>query len=133
MTQAINGPDIWEARRQQWMARVEAEINQIEGWAHAQGWSTARAVRNMNERMLGEYTVPVLRVRLPVGEVNVIPVALNVIGADGRIDIEAFPALNRVKLIGRGTAWEIYTDSNVPLRRPWNAETFVQLAQDLTA
>jgi hypothetical protein len=38
-----------------------------------------------------------------------------------------------VKLIGRGNAWEIYTDSNIPLRQPWNAQVFVQLAQDLTA
>jgi hypothetical protein len=65
--------------------------------------------------------------------IHVIPVAQHVVGADGRIDIEAFPALNRVKLIGRGEQWVIYTDSNIPLRQPWNAETFVQLAQDLTA
>ena len=45
--------------------------------------------------------------------------------------IEAFPTLNRVKLIGRGADWEIYTDSNVPLRQLWGAETFAQLAGDL--
>jgi hypothetical protein len=129
----LNDPAVLEQRRQWWMARVESEIKQIEVWAKGQGWATARTERTVMERPLGEYTVPVLRVRLPVGEVHVIPVGLQVMGADGRIDIEAFPTLNRVKLIGRGNQWVIYTDSNVPLRQPWNAETFAQLAHDLLA
>ncbi len=135
MTQAVNlnDPAELESRRLWWVAKVEATINQIEAWAIAEGWSTARTVRTIDERPLGSYAVPLLRIRLPGGEVQVIPVALQVIGADGRIDVEAFPSLNRVKLIGRGDQWEIYTDSNVPLRQPWNAETFVQLARDLTA
>jgi hypothetical protein len=135
MTQVLNqnDPAELESRRRQWLARIETVINQIETWAIAQGWATARSDRSIEERPLGTYTVPVLRVRLPSGEVHVIPVALQIINADGRIDIEAFPSLNRVKLIGRGDRWEIYTDSNVPLRQPWNAETFAQLARDLTA
>ena len=133
MTQAINDPVHWENRRRQWIARIGAVISQIEEWAAAEGWATARAERAVDERLLGQYTVPVLRVRLPGGEVHIIPVGLQVVGADGRIDIEAFPTLNRVKLIGRGGQWEIYTDSNVPLRQPWDPETFAQLARDLLA
>ncbi len=133
MTQAINDPIHWENRRLQWVARVDALINQVNEWATAQGWATARTTRSVNERLLGQYTVPVLRVRLPGGEIHVIPVGLNVVGADGRIDIEAFPTLNRVKLVGRENEWQIYTDSNVPLRQPWNPETFAQLALDLLA
>ena len=115
------------------MARVESLINQISEWAAAEDWATARTERTLKERPFGEYQVPVLRVRLPIGEIHIIPVGLQVIGADGRIDIEAFPSLNRVKLIGRGDQWEIYTDSNVPLRQPWSRETFAQLARDLVA
>jgi hypothetical protein len=133
MTQTIHDPIHWENRRRQWVARVDALINQIDQWATGQGWATARTERTVNERFLGQYTVPLLRVRLPDGEVHVIPVALQVVGTDGRIDIEAFPSLNRVKLIGRDNQWEIYTDSNVPLRQAWNSETFAQLARDLLA
>lgn len=131
MTQAINDPLRLENHRRQWIARVESLINQVDEWATAQSWATARTERSVSERLMGQYQLPVLRVRLPGGEVHVIPVALQVIGTDGRVDIEAFPTLNRVKLIGRGDQWEIYTDSNVPLRQPWNAATFAQLAQDL--
>jgi hypothetical protein len=130
MTQTISDP-LQENRRRQWIERVEALINQVDGWATAQGWATARTTKNVTERLLGEYMIPLLRVRLPGGEVHVIPVGLHVIGADGRIDIEAFPTLNRVKLIGRDKEWQIYTDSNVPLRQPWSSETFAQLARDL--
>jgi hypothetical protein len=42
MTRAINDPILMEARRQRWAERVEAEMDQIEGWAKAQGWATAR-------------------------------------------------------------------------------------------
>jgi hypothetical protein len=133
MTQTITDPLTLENDRREWTTRVETFVNEVEAWAKAQGWATSRSVRNVSERQLGDYSVPVLRVRLPTGEVHVIPVALNVVGADGRIDIEAFPALNRVKLIGQKGQWQIYTDSNVPLRRPWDAQAFYQLAQDLTA
>jgi hypothetical protein len=133
MTRTINDPIHWENRRRQWVERVEGVINQIDEWAKARGWATERTNRTLRENLLGEYTVPFLRVRLPSGEVHVMPVALHVAGADGRIDIEAFPSLNRVKLIGRGDHWEIYTDSNIPLRQPWTSETFAQLANDLLA
>lgn len=133
MTQALNNASQIEQRRSEWIARVNAVINQVEQWAAAEGWATARSERTITERGLGQYTVPLLRVRLPLGEVHVIPVALNVIGAEGRIDIEAFPTTDRVKLIGRGGDWEIYSDSNARLPAPWNAQTFARIAQDLLA
>lgn len=133
MTQALNNPSQIEQRRGEWVARAEAVINQVEQWAAAEGWATARSQRTITERELGQYTVPLLRVRLPLGEVHVIPIARNVIGADGRIDIEAFPTTDRVKLIGRGRDWEIYSDNNDLVPAPWNAKTFARIAQDLLA
>jgi hypothetical protein len=46
----------------------------------------------------------------------------------------AFPFFSRVKQLGdlEGTDWMIMTDSNIPLRQPWNAETFNQLIKDMT-
>jgi hypothetical protein len=133
MTQAINNPAaVDEQRRREWVERVDQVIQQAEDLAVAKDWATARNERTLNERGLGQYTVPLLRIRLPLGEVHVIPIARNVIGADGRIDIEAFPTTDRVKLIWRGRDWEIYSDTNVRLPA-WNAETFARIAQDLLA
>lgn len=133
MTQALNNPSQSDQRRNDWIARVETVINQVEQWAAVEGWATARSERTITERGLGQYTVPLLRVRLPLGEVHVIPVARNVIGADGRVDIEAFPALKRVIMIGRDRRWEIYTDAHELIRDPWNQETFARIARDLVA
>lgn len=134
MTQAINNPSLAEEqRRREWVEHIAQVIQQAEGWAAARDWATARTERTLNERGLGQYTVPLLRIRLPLGEVHVIPVARNIIGADGRIDMEAFPTTDRVKLIRRGRDWEIYSDSNARLPAAWNAETFARIAQDLVA
>ena len=55
-------------------------------------------------------------------------------GGDGRVDVEVYPTLSRVRLDGADDGgWVIMTDSNVPLRLPWNGDTFRQLAQDLVA
>jgi hypothetical protein len=85
----------------------------------------------VGEKLLGSYEVATLRVRLAGGELAIDPIALYVSGGDGRIDLEAFPTLSRVKFMGRPEGWQIVTDSNVPLRVPWTAESFVQLAHDL--
>ena len=83
--------------------------------------------------------VPHLRIRLPNDgngpprHLLMTPIALHIVGGDGRVDLEGYPTLSRVKLIGTGNAWTIMTDSNVPLRLPWKAGTFKQLGEDLTA
>ena len=119
--------------RDEWLGWVNRLVSEVEAWAQGLGWATHRDVKTIEESLLGTYTAPFLRVRLPEGEVHVNPVALNVIGADGRVDLEGWPTLNRVRLVRRRGAMEIITDSNVPLRQPWNRDTFVQLARDLTA
>lgn len=122
-----------EHRLREWLDWVGRLITEIESWSAEQGWSTARADKQLSEEGFGTYSVPTLRVRTPNGEVHVNPVALNVLGADGRIDLEAWPALNRVKLVRRAGQWRIITDSNVPLREPWDRDTFLRLVGDLTA
>jgi hypothetical protein len=118
-------------RRDGWIARVENLIAEISGWAAAEGWAVERGQKLVQEKALGEYEVPTLRVHLNGGELAVDPIALDVTGGDGRVDLEAFPTLSRVKFMGRLDGWQIITDSNVPLRVPWNAESFAQLARDL--
>jgi hypothetical protein len=105
--------------------------DQVSGWCNAEGWAVERDEKVIQERALGRYTVPSLRVTVPSGELSLNPIGLYVVGADGRVDLEAFPTLSRVKLVGDAGGWKIMTDSNVPLRVPWDRQTFVQLVQDL--
>jgi hypothetical protein len=128
MTQTIEQSS---RRRDGWIVRVQNLVDEIADWAAAQGWEVERGKKILGEKLLGSYEVQTLRVRLKEGELAIDPIALNVSGGDGRVDLEAFPTLSRVKFMGRPNGWEIVTDSNVPLRVPWNAESFVQLAHDL--
>ena len=128
-------PDVAGDRRDAWVKRVQQFVREVKAWAEGEGWSTHETVKEIREYGIGEYEAAYLRVRLPEGEVHVTPIALDLARGRGRIDLESFPNLNRVKLIGNdeGEEWAIITDSGVPLRRPWSRETFVQLARDLTA
>ena len=133
MTRALNDPAQSLHLREDWLARVRALEDQIAAWAVQQQWSVEQFDHPVQERLLGAYSAPAIRVRLTGGELEIIPVALNASGADGRVDVKAYPTLSRVKLIGTAQGWQIMTDSNVPIRLPWTEETFVQLAHDLLA
>ena len=144
MTRAFNNPmpstltPALQARWDDWVRRVTALVDQIREWSQQVGWPVEIGQEMINERLLGEYEAPTVRVSLPPGDlperaVSVVPVALQIAGGDGRVDLEGYPTLSRVRLIGAGNDWLIMTDSNVPLRLPWNRETFQQLAQDLVA
>ena len=129
MTQSIVDP-VLQQRRDHGIGRVEALVAQIEGWSVAEGWIVERLPKILREKVLGEYEVPKLNIRLPGGELRLEPIALYSGSGDGRVDLMGYPTLNRVKLIGEKT-WQIMTDSNVPLRLPWNQQTYAQLARDL--
>jgi hypothetical protein len=119
------------ARRQAWIDRVADLVNQVAGWAEAEGWDVERHEKEISERYFGRYAVAALVIRLPLGDIQINPIGLHVVGGEGRVDLEAVPTLSRVRLAPRSEGWEIWTDSNVPLRVPWVKESFVQLAHDL--
>jgi len=132
-TNLYDTPEYAGYRRDEWLADVESLICQITDWSKAENWLTERRSKSITERYLGRYDAPELFVRLPTGELLVTPIGLNPLRGSGRVDIEAIPTLNRVRLISLDDGWRIVTDSNVPLRVPWNCETFKQLADDLLA
>ena len=126
-------PEQKTSRIQEWQAAVNAAMNDAQQWSEQEGWLVRREEKTAHEELLGDYVVPMLHIRVSDGELLVNPVGLHVIGADGRVDLEGWPSLNRVKLIRRQGQWQLFTDSNVPLRRPWTKETFAELAKDLVA
>lgn len=128
MTQTVN--DL-EQRRRVWVKRVHALADQITKWSEAQGWTVERSEETIEEEGVGKFQIPGLHIQMPKGELLLKPIALRVIGGEGRVDLRARPTLARVKLLPTEAGWLIMTDSNVPLRQPWDSHTFVQLAHDL--
>jgi hypothetical protein len=131
MTQTLQEP-VDQALRDRWIRRVTELAAEISEWASAEGWQVERTVKTLREKRLGEYEVPRLQITMPEGILLFEPIALNVWNGRGRVDLEGSHTLSRVKLLG-GDAWEIMTDSNVPLRVPWTRQSFAQLAHDLVS
>lgn len=87
------------------MTRLARLAKQLSNWAAAEGWKVDQQQLPITEELLGTYTVPQLTIHLARGDILVTPVALNVTGGDGRVDIEAIPTLARVKMLGTDGGW----------------------------
>jgi len=124
------------ARRDAWLDRVRTLVDQVEEWAKAEHWVPERHQERIQEQFLGEYEAPALRITVPIegvpdGQLLLTPIALQVGGEQGRVDLRAIPTMSRVRLLAGPDGWRMIAGSNIPLRLPWARETFVQLAQDL--
>ena len=117
--------------RDDWVQEVRRLVEEIIQWSEGEGWPVQRGEKHVTQDAVGPYDVPTAVVRVPGGQLHVEPVGMDVVGADGRVDLDAWPTLNRVKVLRRGEKWVVYTDSNVPLREPWGRDAYVQLARDL--
>jgi len=118
--------------RADWVALVERILSQIEGWAEQNGWPVHRETKEITEEALGTYAVPVLQIKLPGGRLYVEPVAREVVGAEGRIDLYSWPGLHRLLLVRSGGKWALKTDSRVGWPDAWGKRAFTRAAENLT-
>lgn len=85
------------------------------------------------EDHIGQYTAPALFIQTPTGKIHVEPIGCNIVGAEGRVDIESFPSLNRLLLVLVNGEWKIKTDSRVDWPEPWSETAFIRLVDALTS
>ena len=98
-----------DRRRGSWAAgKISAgTAHQVRAWCEERGWLVNESEKRIEESAYGTYTVPQLMIRSPSGAVYLEPVARDVAGARGRVDLLAWPSLTRMLLIrqrNRGTA-----------------------------
>ena len=118
--------------REEWLQAINHVIAQVRGWAESRGWTTEIEQREVTEERLGTYTVPVLGIDTPQGKLVLEPIGREIIGAEGRLDLYAWPSLFRVMLLRRSDmSWIIRTDSGINWPHPWNQQTFEELALGL--
>ena len=117
--------------REDWCKQLEALFDQIATWAQEERWLINRDEKMLSEDGLGEYMAPDLVIRLPEGRITVDVIGRNVVGAQGRVDISAFPSLHRMILVRMGGKWKIKTDSMIEWPRPWGKKAFVEVAKVL--
>ncbi len=126
--------------RDNWERNTALLAEDIEAWASSagRGWRVEREQKELSEEVVGgAYLVPVVTIHAPEGRLILEPVARGVLGAQGRVDLYAWPSLFRVMLLhkplgkDRGLAWVVRTESGIDWPQPWNRETFLTLAEGL--
>ena len=119
--------------RDAWVATVERLVRQVESWATKRSWPVHRDVKEIRESRIGTYQVPTLSILSPSGTIQVDPVARYVGRTDGRVDLLAWPSMNRILLILQDDIWKIKTDSGVSWPQKWGPKAFAYLAHSLHA
>jgi hypothetical protein len=123
----------WEHKRDDWLAKLRELVDSIRSWAEQRRWLVDEHEKTIDEDHIGRYTAPTLFIQSPNGKIVVEPIGCNIIGAQGRVDIESFPSLNRLLLVLVDGEWKIKTDSRVDWPEPWNEQSFVKLVDALTS
>ncbi|MBM4029537.1 MAG: hypothetical protein FJ280_29685 [Planctomycetes bacterium] len=123
----------WERRRDDWLVKLRELMDSIKTWAERRRWFVDEHEKTIEEDDVGKYTVPTLFIQAPSGKIVVEPIGCNIIGAQGRVDIESFPSLNRLLLILVDGEWKIKTDSRIEWPEPWSEQSFINLVKALTS
>ncbi len=128
--------------RHNWERNTQALADAIQLWAEqeapARGWRVEREEKELAEDVVGgSYRVPVLTLHAPQGRVILEPIARGTVGAQGRVDLYAWPSLFKVMLLhkprgeGRPLEWVVRTESGLDWPLPWGRDTFLTLAEGL--
>lgn len=128
--------------RHNWERDTAALADEVQAWAEqqgaARGWRVERAETELAEEVVGgAYRVPVLTLYAPQGRLLLEPIARGTVGAQGRVDLYAWPSLFRVMLLhkprgkDRPLEWVVRTESGLDWPQPWSQETFLTLAEGL--
>ena len=128
--------------RENWEHNTGLLADDVQTWAAqeaaARSWRVDHEETELAEEVVGgAYRVPVITIHAPQGKLVLEPIARGVLGAQGRVDLYAWPSLFRVMLLhkplgqGRGLEWVVRTDSGLDWPQPWGRETFLTLAEGL--
>ncbi len=141
MTLTLTKKQVAESR-DNWERNTALLADEVQAWAAqeaaALGWQVEREQKELAEEVVGgAYRVPVVTIHAPQGRLILEPVARGVLGAQGRVDLYAWPSLFRVMLLhkplgkGQGLEWVVRTESGIDWPQPWGREAFLTLAEGL--
>ena len=128
--------------RHNWESHTEMLADEVQLWAEqeasARDWRVEREEKELAEDVVGgAYRVPVLTIHAPQGRLVLEPIARGTVGAQGRVDLYAWPSLFKVMLLhtprgkDRPPEWVVRTESGLNWPQPWGRETFLTLAEGL--
>lgn len=115
-----------------WQDVMGTLASTVEDWSRARKWEVEWSSAEVDEELLGTYKISVLTIETEKGRLLLEPIARMVVGAEGRVDLYAWPTLFRVMLLYTADrTWTVRTDSGIDWPQPWGMETFYALAAAL--
>ena len=100
----------WQSVRDEWIAELERMAGDLERWAAESDWDVKRETKEIVEDELGSYMVPVMRIQTMRGRLYFDPICRYVMGASGRIEINATPSFWQAILIKEKGQWRFYDE-----------------------
>ncbi len=120
-----------KAQRDAWLHVLEKLKSDVQKWAKENQWEIEIEDKDIEERYLGQYKAPILRIKADNGWLILEPVGKRVYGCEGLVQVQSFPAGNRVKLLLDGEKWRIRTESSLDWPSLWSKKNFFMLAREL--
>ncbi len=124
-----------EAAIEEWKSAVSAVFTQVQHWVAEDrpDWQIAFSSMDVTEASSGKYTIQILEISAPIGQLMLEPVGRDVFGAKGRIDLYAYPSHYRVMLLRSYSdgEWVMRTGSGINWPQPWGRDGFLAVADRL--
>ena len=116
-----------------WLKALNELADLVTTWSEDRGWLVQRGEKTLRDEASGEYAVPVLTIQTDQGRLRLDPVALDIVGATGRVDLYAWPSLVQVMLTDFDKGWHVFDDEGVMIAATLNEAVFATLADSLSA
>ena len=101
-----------EGLRTEWLGRLSALVDSVQGWARELGWSTRRIDKQMEDSRIGAYEAPALLLQEDLTRVLLEPIARFAPGAEGVVDLYLMPAYDDIAtLFYYGGGWHLHYQS----------------------
>jgi hypothetical protein len=110
----------------EWLEAQEQMVKEATAAAQENGWYVEKDEKKLRETLLGAYRAPRLRIRTPLKEVVLDPIARFGSGRQGVVDLVVMPTYDTAYLVTlKEGRWHIVSPEGTLKRRPFNRKTLV--------
>ena len=115
----------------EWLRELDSLFGDIASWCESRKWWVHRDHKTIDCDAFGPYDAPVLMIQSPQGRFMVDPVGHDIVGAEGRVEIQAWPTFDRMVLIRNNGRWRIHPDLDFDRPRRWSRDGFFDAVREL--
>ncbi len=130
-----------ETLRTEWLNRLSALVDSVQGWAEELGRSTRRIDKQMGDSQIGPYEAPALILQRDWIRVLLDPIARSAPNTEGVVDLYRMPAYDDIaSLYYYDNNWHVHDQAAGPSSaatireaqaKPLSMETFREVLEEL--